>query len=116
MCFFNIFFLGATLVLACRTVEKGLEAKKYILSHFKNKSVKIFVKELDLCKISSIAKFTCDLKAEFSEIYALVNNAGVFYHPQGLTEDGFEITLQTNYLGIYKFLNIYRARHRKRKD
>ncbi|KAJ8925965.1 hypothetical protein NQ315_009818 [Exocentrus adspersus] len=92
---------GATLVLACRDVEKGLNAKKYIISHLRNKNIKIFVKHLDLCDISSIIKFSDTLNKEFREIYALVNNAGVFYHPQGLTKDGFEITLQTNYLGHY---------------
>ncbi|XP_072391056.1 retinol dehydrogenase 12-like [Diabrotica undecimpunctata] len=92
---------GATLVLACRSINKGLEAKKYILKYSKSKNIKIFVKELDLCKISSIVKFAETLKTEFTEIYALVNNAGVFYHPQDLTEDGFEITLQTNYLGPF---------------
>ncbi|KAG5894631.1 hypothetical protein JTB14_026162 [Gonioctena quinquepunctata] len=92
---------GATLVLACRDVEKGLNAKAYIISRLKNKSVQIFVKELDLSRIRSIVKFSEELNKEFSEIYALVNNAGIFYHPQGLTEDGYEVTLQTNYLGHF---------------
>ncbi|CAG9863049.1 unnamed protein product [Phyllotreta striolata] len=92
---------GATLILACRSVDKGLETKKYIQSRLNNKFIKIFVKELDLAKLSSILKFAQTLKSEFTEIYALVNNAGVFHHPQGLTEDGFEITLQTNYLGPF---------------
>lgn len=96
---FKLNLLGATLVLACRDVEKGLNAKTYILSQLKNKNIKIFVKHLDLCNISSIVKFSDTLNNEFSEIYGLVNNAGVFYHPQGLTKDGYEITLQTNYLG-----------------
>nr|CAI5861681.1 unnamed protein product [Callosobruchus analis] len=90
---------GATLVLACRNIEKGLEAKKDILS--KNRRAKIFVKHLDLCSFSSIVKFCDTLNSEFSEIYGLVNNAGIFYHPYSVTEDGFEVTLQTNYLGPF---------------
>lgn len=89
---------GATLVLACRDLDKGLEAKNYILSQLPNQLVKIYVKFLDLESIASVISFADSLNSEFTEIYALVNNAGVFYHPQGLTEDGFEITLQVNYL------------------
>lgn len=86
--------------MACRSVEKGLEAKKYILSHTKSIKPKIFIKQLDLTSFNSIVKFTETINLEFKEVYALVNNAAVFYHPQGLTEDGFEITFQTNYLGM----------------
>lgn len=64
-----------------------------------NINCQIFVKHLDLTSIKSIIKFSDTLSSEFDEIYALVNNAGIFHHPQYLTEDGFEITLQTNYLG-----------------
>lgn len=54
---------------------------------------------MDLCSIPSIVKFSENLNKEFDEIYALVNNAGVFYYPQSLTDDGYEATLQINYLG-----------------
>jgi retinol dehydrogenase-12 len=92
---------GATLVLACRDVEKGINAKKDILQKLSNKNVKIFIKHLDLASITSILKFSESLKSEFNEIYALVNNAGIFYYPHTVTEDGFEITFQANYLGHF---------------
>ncbi|XP_044265412.1 retinol dehydrogenase 12-like [Tribolium madens] len=92
---------GAILVLACRDIEKGINAKKDILLSLNNKNVKIFVKRLDLASVSSILKFSESLKSEFNEIYALVNNAGIFYHPHTVTEDGYEITFQTNYLGHF---------------
>lgn len=87
------------MVLACREVEKGLAAKKYIVTRTNSTKPKIFVKQLDLTSFNSIVKFADTINAEFKELYALVNNAAVFYHPQDLTEDGFEITFQTNYLG-----------------
>lgn len=91
--------------MACRDVKKGLDTKIEILKQLGIHKTKIFVRYLDLCSFTSIVKFAKDLKAEFTELYALVNNAGVFYHPQGLTEDGFEITLQTNYLGNEFFMD-----------
>lgn len=54
---------------------------------------------MDLASIASILKFSDTLKSEFQEIYALVNNAQIIFHPHTITEDGFEITYQTNYLG-----------------
>lgn len=46
----------------------------------------------------------------FDSIYALVNNAGVFYKPYGpfWSEDNFDIQFQTNYLGkkYYTILHI----------
>lgn len=95
----NFKISDATLVLACRDVKKGLDTKIEIIKELGFNSTKIYIKHLDLCNIASILNFCKDLNEEFSEIYALVNNAGVFYHPHGFTEDGFEITLQTNYLG-----------------
>lgn len=35
----------------------------------------------------------------FDSVYALVNNAAVFYQPFDRTEDDFDVTFQTNYLG-----------------
>lgn len=35
----------------------------------------------------------------FDSVYALVNNAAVFYQPFYQTEDDFDVTFQTNYLG-----------------
>lgn len=90
---------GATVILACRDIKKGLDTKYFI--HDKVPTAKICVKKLDLTSFASIIKFSEDIQTEFEEIYALVNNAGVFYHPQQLTSDGFEITLQTNYLGPF---------------
>lgn len=43
--------------------------------------------------------FVFCLFSGFDSVYALVNNAGVFYHPFYWTEDNFEATFQTNYLG-----------------
>ena len=36
-------------------------------------------------------------------LFALVNNAGVLYHPKSRTEDGFDVTFQTNYLGGFLY-------------
>lgn len=94
-------FPGGILVLACRDVSKALNTKVEILQKLGEAGQKttIHVRCLDLNSFDSIVKFVESIDSEFKEVYALVNNAGVFYHPQQLTEDGFDVTFQTNYLG-----------------
>lgn len=94
---------GATLILACRNIEAAIQTKVEILETLYKTKIPgtIFIKQLDLNSFESIVKFAKSVTTEFKEIYALVNNAGVFYHPQELTEDGFDVTLQTNYLGPF---------------
>ncbi|KAK5647672.1 hypothetical protein RI129_002564 [Pyrocoelia pectoralis] len=89
---------GATIILACRDVTKATIVKTEIIEQY---PVLVFVKELDLNSFSSIVKFAHNINDEFKYVYALVNNAGVFYHPQQLTEDHFDVTFQTNYLGPF---------------
>lgn len=92
--------LGATLVLACRNIDEGGKLKKEILARNYNRQLQIYVKHLDLTSFDNIIKFSESIVNEFREIYALVNNAGVFHCPQELTVDGFDVAFQTNYLGI----------------
>ncbi|KAL1512771.1 hypothetical protein ABEB36_002303 [Hypothenemus hampei] len=95
---------GACLILACRDLKKGLQARVDIINEAKaplDYHLNIHVKHLDLCSLVNIEIFAIGIKKEFPEIFALVNCAGVFYHPPELTEDGFEVTFQTNYLGPF---------------
>ena len=90
---------GATVILACRTVSKGEEAKKNILADTGASSEKIHVRQLDLGSLKSVKKFTEDFIAEFPKLHLLVNNAGVMMCPFSLTEDGFEQQFGVNHLG-----------------
>lgn len=85
--------------MAVRDIKSGKKAQQDIITESANPNV--HVRYLNLNSISSIIDFSDNILLEFDEIYALVNNAGVFYYPQELTEDGFDVTLQTNYLGPY---------------
>lgn len=106
---------GATLILACRNVEAGVLVREEINKQiYKNKPY-IYVKHLDLTSIKSIVKFAESVNSEFKEIYGLVNNAGVFYHPHQITSDGYDITYQTNYLGPF-ILTHYLMKSLKRSD
>ncbi|GJQ66261.1 hypothetical protein Trydic_g4312 [Trypoxylus dichotomus] len=92
---------GATLVLACRNINEGILLKQEILARYYNQQQQVYVKHLDLTSFDNIRNFAKSISDEFDEIYALVNNAGIFYYPQELTTDGFDVTFQTNYLGPF---------------
>lgn len=84
--------------MACRNVKKGELIRQQLLED-KAEGV-AFVVELDLNSFASTKRFADYIDSNFEEVFALVNNAGVFYYPQELTEDGFDATLQTNYIGM----------------
>ncbi len=85
---------GATVILACRNSEKGLEAQSIIGQNSK-------FMELDLADIASITAFSKAIHDNFPKINLLINNAGVMYPPLTRTTDGFELTFGVNYLGHY---------------
>lgn len=91
--------LGAEVILAVRDIKQGFIVQKEIISITNNPN--IHVRFIDLNSFDSIQEFSNNILEEFEEIFALVNNAAVFYYPHELTEDQFDVTLQTNYLGPF---------------
>jgi NAD(P)-dependent dehydrogenase (short-subunit alcohol dehydrogenase family) len=90
---------GAHVILACRSVSKGEEAKKSIVKFLP--SADIIIMELDLTDLKSIRNFAAKFKQNNSRLDVLLNNAGIMMVPYGLTKDGFENQLGTNHLGHF---------------
>ncbi|MFO0554227.1 MAG: oxidoreductase [Polyangiaceae bacterium] len=88
---------GATVVLACRDVEKG----KAVASSFSSNKGEATVLPLDLSSLASVARFSDELGRRFERVDLLVNNAGIMALPRTLTVDGFESQLGTNHLGHF---------------
>ncbi|MDZ7606705.1 MAG: SDR family NAD(P)-dependent oxidoreductase [Cyclobacteriaceae bacterium] len=72
---------GGEVVLACRSMEKGEDAKKN-MGILKGRVV---VMALDLMDLSSIQKFAIDFKSKYKRLDVLLNNAGIMTTPFGLT-------------------------------
>ncbi|GGF36567.1 putative short-chain dehydrogenase/reductase [Williamsia phyllosphaerae] len=81
---------GATVILACRTVEK---AKPVAAAIGSNASVA----ELDLADLASVRRFADGIDT----VDVLINNAGVMAVPKKRTADGFEMQFGTNHLGHF---------------
>ena len=90
---------GATVVMACRSLAKGEEAKKQLIAL--NPKANITVMELDLTDLKSIHSFVNQFKENHSRLDILLNNAGIMMVPYGLTKDGFENQMGTNHLGHF---------------
>lgn len=90
---------GATVVLACRNLEKAEKAKRYILSYNKDADVKPM--KIDTSSLNEVEKFTKYFQNHFDHLDFLINNAGIMMSPYEETEDGFENQFATNYLGHF---------------
>lgn len=92
-------YLGADVILACRSKERANEASLRLLCD--NPEASISVMQLDLASLSSIEAFSEELVSNKVDIDAFVNNAGVFRQPGKKTADGFDLVIGTNYIGTY---------------
>jgi NAD(P)-dependent dehydrogenase (short-subunit alcohol dehydrogenase family) len=82
---------GARVVMACRNLAKGEEARTLVGGDSE-------VRELDLGSLASVRAFA---EAWDGPLDVLVNNAGVMAPPFGRTADGFESQFGTNFLGHF---------------
>jgi len=89
----------AKVIMACRSIKKGEEAKKQIVKFLP--TADIIVMELDLTDLKSIRKFASEFKQNHTHLDVLLNNAGIMMVPYGLTKDGFENQMGTNHLGHF---------------
>ena len=83
------------LVLGCRNLTNGILVRKELEQQVgPANTVDIF--ELDLSSLKSVVGFVDSVNSLRKPIYALVNNAGIFYAEPGLTIDGIEQTFQVS--------------------
>jgi NAD(P)-dependent dehydrogenase (short-subunit alcohol dehydrogenase family) len=88
---------GASVVLACRNVQKGETAAAEIRAAVPG--ARLQVSELDLSSLASVRQFALTLNVD--ELAVLINNAGIMMPPQQQTADGFELQFGTNHLGHF---------------
>ena len=90
---------GATVVMACRSLEKGEGAAAKI----REEALlgELHVMALDLADLSSVRAFAEAFRAAYSRLDVLINNAGVMATPYSKTADGFEMQFGVNHLGHF---------------
>ena len=89
--------LGATVILACRSAERGEAARAEIVQKTGNQ--KVSVATVDLSRQASIHEFARKLLAQHPKLDVLVNNAAAWWTQKETSADGVEMQWATNVLG-----------------
>ena len=95
---------GAHVVMACRSEERGADAKRTIRgdeSAAESHRGSLEVAPLDLADLDSVRAFADEFRASHDDLHVLCNNAGVMAIPRRETEDGFEMQFGVNHLGHF---------------
>ena len=88
---------GATVIMACRSVDRGEEAVQDVRDDVPDADLR--VEGCDLGDLESIRAFADRLGDEKLDV--LINNAGVMAIPRSETADGFETQFGVNHLGHF---------------
>jgi NAD(P)-dependent dehydrogenase (short-subunit alcohol dehydrogenase family) len=89
----------ATVILACRSGEKGRAAvARIVQEHPQADAVPM---ALDLSDLASMRRFAGEFAGRYDRLDILINNAGIMAVPFGRTADGFELQFGTNHLGHF---------------
>lgn len=88
---------GFSVIMACRNLKKGNEVREKILAERPNADVQLI--QLDLASFKSIENFCKEVENLEIKPKYLLNNAGVMCREFETTEDGFEMTVGTNFIG-----------------
>jgi len=90
---------GATVVMACRNLEKANPKADEIRAAHPGADVKVM--QLDLSDLGSVQRFAEGFRAKHSRLDLLINNAGIMVPPYGKTAQGFETQFGVNHLGHF---------------
>lgn len=88
---------NARVILACRSAEKGEQARARLQNEFPSASFAVL--PLDLARRASIDAFALRLAGIAPRIDVLIHCAGVYYPREATTPDGLPATVGINYAG-----------------
>jgi len=90
---------GADVVMACRSVERGEQAKADLQADVPED--RLTVERIDLADLSAVDSFVEAFESDHDALDVLVNNAGIMAIPRQETVDGFEYQFGVNHLGHF---------------
>lgn len=94
--------LGASVVLACRSKERGEEAVQEVRRASNSFDVELM--QVDMSLLISIRQFAIEFNQRYAQLDVLIHNAASFDHTQKkptYTPEGLETVFATNHLGPF---------------
>jgi len=94
--------MGATVILACRSKERGSQALEEVKRAANSEKVELLL--LDMSSQTSIRQFVEVFTSNHKRLDVLIHNAANFDHNlknQTLTSDGVETIFATNHVGVF---------------
>jgi NAD(P)-dependent dehydrogenase (short-subunit alcohol dehydrogenase family) len=95
---------NATVVLACRDIERATSAAAQIRRSAPTAVVETV--RLDLADLASVRDAAAQIRIRHPRIDLLIANAGVLLPSQHFSTDGFELQLATNHLGHFALVGL----------
>lgn len=96
--------MAATVVMVCRSQERGEKALANIKQKSGNDSVHLLL--ADLSSQAQIRQLVNDFKAQFSKLHVLINNAATVPKKREATEDRIEMQFAVNHLAPFLLTNL----------
>jgi NAD(P)-dependent dehydrogenase (short-subunit alcohol dehydrogenase family) len=99
--------LGANVIMACRSAERGASALNDVRKAAKSDNIELL--QLDLSSQASIRGFVKEFKKRHDRLDVLIHNAANFDQSMKkpvLTEDGVETIFATNHIGPFLMTNL----------
>ena len=103
----HLLYKNANVVMACRNMKRANDARNKLVEEYPSANIEIL--EYDQSSLKSVKNASDVIKDKYHDFYGLVCNAGILgpIEKGVMTENGFPITIGTNYLGLlYLYENL----------
>lgn len=91
--------MGANVVMACRSRERGEQARSEIIKATGSENVKLMM--VDLKSMETVRGLVSIFKKRHNELHVLINNAAIVPHGRHITADGLEEQFVVNHLSHF---------------
>lgn len=91
--------LGATVIMVCRSPQRGQQARDEIIRASGNDAVHLLI--TDLSSQADIRKLAQEIRMQFDHLHCLINNAAVIPAQREITVDRLEMQFAVNHLAPF---------------
>jgi NAD(P)-dependent dehydrogenase (short-subunit alcohol dehydrogenase family) len=94
---------GATVVMVCRSQERGEQARAEIAAATGSDKLDLLL--ADLSSRESVRQVVAEFNGRYPHLDILINNAGAYFNQRYESVDGLELTFALNHMGYFWLTN-----------